>query len=130
MKLGDIYVWTTDQAIGYAQRRKYHMYVGDAGWRQSGHAFLFISKADYGGDYLITKNDYPFFPLEQSYVSCGNIVVYADADLDNFNPEYCGRLSKAHMIELRDVVSVSEVMEQWQINLVCNCLAAAHQLPG
>jgi hypothetical protein len=60
MNAGDIHVWDTDQATGYAIRRKYHVYLCEAGWRAEGHAFLFISSANYGCDYKMRFADYLF----------------------------------------------------------------------
>ena len=122
MNVGDIFVWVTNQAIGYEARKKYHVYLCDAGWRAEGHAFLFISKADYGGDYAIRKADYGFLSLEISFVSCNSIVCYSEADLLAARPQKVGQLSKAHLAELVRVISDSDIMEQWQINLACNAL--------
>ena len=126
MKLGEIYFWDTDKASGHDQRWKYHVYLCEAGWRADGHAFLFINKANYGGDYTIHQADYPFFPLPVSYVSCSNVVTYTDAELATARPEFKGCLSKDHMIALRNTVLASEVMEQWQIDLAATALAAAY----
>lgn len=125
MILGEIYRWDTDQAIGHVLRRKYHIYLGEAGWRVDGHAFLFISSADYGGDYPLSKVDYPFFTNPLSYVSCNGIVSYSDAELAFADPQLMGSLSPLHLAALRNAVAASETMEGWQINLVCNFLAAA-----
>ena len=125
MKLGEIYVWVTDQAFGHQVRRKYHIYLCEAGWRTQGHAFLFISSADYGGDYPIRNADYGFLKNEVSYVSCGNIVTYSDDEVAAAKPEKVGSLSLGHLKDLYQAVAASETMEQWQIDLVCKALKPA-----
>jgi hypothetical protein len=65
MQVGEIYFWNTDKAAGRDSRDKYHLYIGECSW-EDGHAFLFISKADYGGDFSIHKKDYGVFPLDVS----------------------------------------------------------------
>jgi hypothetical protein len=121
MKLGEIYVWDTPKAAGHESRRKYHVYVCPADWRD-GHTFLFVSKADYGGDFAISNKDYPFFPLPTSYISCGSIVCYEDAELAAVKPKLEGQLSKEHMTALYHAIAASETMEQWKILRVCNAL--------
>jgi len=125
MNLGEIYRWVTDQAIGYAARPKYHIYLCEAGWRADGHAFLFINKSNYGSDYPIKKSDYNFFPLPVSYISCSDIVTYSDFEIKKINPQRLGVLSNAHMVELYSAIASSETMVQWQIDLVCDALKAA-----
>jgi hypothetical protein len=121
MKLGEIYYTETDQALGHALRNKYHVYIGPADW-QGGHTFLFISKSDYGGDYKITKKDYPFLPLDESYISCGGAVFYTDEQLAAFSEKPVGQLTNEHMKELYNAVHVSETMVAWQIKRICNAL--------
>lgn len=122
MKLGEIYLWETDQAKGHESRDKYHLYIRDATWRTQAHTFLFINKSDYGGDYRVTKADYDFFTLKESYVSCGSIVTYTDQKLADFKPEYKGRLSIKHLKELHDAVAASETLEGWKINMICDVI--------
>jgi hypothetical protein len=122
MKTGDIFVWVTDRAQGHALRKKYHVYICDAGWRAEGHAFLFVNKSDFNGGYAIRKADYNFFDLDTSYVGLSNIVTYSDANLASFRPEHLGRLTQPHMAELHSAIAGSEIMEQWQIALVCDAL--------
>jgi hypothetical protein len=124
MNLGEIYLWVTNQAIGYESRRKYHIYLCDAGWRVDGHAFLFISKTNYGGDYPIKSSDYRFLPLETSYVSCNNIITYSESELQKLDQQPLGVLSKKHMVELFNFIAGSDTMEQWQIDLACKALKA------
>jgi len=68
MNLGEIFVWETEKALGFAIRKKYHVFICSGDW-QADNTFLFISKSDYGGDYPISNKDYPFLPLVTSYIS-------------------------------------------------------------
>lgn len=125
MNVGEIYYWSTDQAVGYQRRFKYHIYIGDAGWREDGKAFLFINRDNYNGfDYPLYKADYPFFTSDVSFVSCNNLVVYPEEYLGLVHPQFMGTMAKEHLLELRDAVARSEVMEHWQIALVCGVLDA------
>ena len=65
MNLGEVYYWVTDQAAGYTTRPKFHVYLCEVGWESEGdHAFLFINKSNYGGDYYaISNTDYDFLTL-------------------------------------------------------------------
>jgi hypothetical protein len=121
MVLGDIFLWDTTHAIGHDRRWKYHVYVCGADWRE-GHTFLFISKADYGGDYKITKADYPFLDLEFSFVSCGNIVCYDDQELGAFPQKPLGRLTRAHLRDLYASIVASDTMVEWEKQRVCNAI--------
>lgn len=125
MKVGEIFVWITDQAAGHERRRKFHVYIGEAGWRDDGHAFLFISSGDYGGDYCIRQDDYGFLTKAVSYVSTQSLVVYPDAMLTAGAPARVGQLRREHMGELREAVARSEIMERWQIRLVCEAIDRA-----
>ena len=118
---GEIYVWDTDQALGYDIKRKFHVYICEAGRRADGHAFLFISSANYVGDYKILSADYAFL-VRDSFVSCRGIVTYPDADIVAAKPQLIGRLSKVHMAKLFKAISASEAMVSWQIRLCCEAL--------
>jgi hypothetical protein len=97
MQVGEIYYWNTDKAAGHDSRFKYHVYIGEC---EDGHAFLFISKADYGGDFAIHKKDYSFFPLAVSYIMLsGHCALYRSRTKDGA-PELKGRLTKPHMQQL------------------------------
>src|SRR5712671_1955501 len=104
MLVGEIYYWDTNKAAGHDSRFKYHLYIGESA-RDDGHAFLFINKADYGGDFALSKNDYSLFPLGTSYIGLGNIVCYSDQELADAAPELKGRLTAAHMKELFNAVA-------------------------
>ena len=67
MKVGEIYYWVTDKAVGYSTRPKYHVFICEADWEEE-NTFLFISKTNYNGDYAISNINYNFLPLPISYV--------------------------------------------------------------
>lgn len=121
MNVGEIYVWESTQAIGHAVKRKYHVYLCEAGWRAEGHAFLFISSGDYGSDYKITATDYPFL-VRDSFVSCGGIVTYPEAELLIAKPLLVGVLLKHHLSELYGAIRNSETMTGWQVAMCCEAL--------
>jgi hypothetical protein len=123
MKIGDIYIWETDRAKGHNLRRKFHLYIGEAGWRDDGHAFLFISSNDYGGDFQIFQTDYNFLTKENSYISCNGIVVYPVSELERVAPIKVGTLRTADAANLHAAIAGSETMEQWQIRLCCDAVA-------
>jgi hypothetical protein len=122
MQVGEIYFWNTDKAKGHDSRDKYHVYIGEC---DEGHAFLFISKADYGGDFAVHKKDYNFFPLEISYISLSGIVAYSDQELKDATPELKGRLTNDHMRQLFNAVAGSKTMVNREILLVGNALKIA-----
>ena len=76
MLVGEIYFWDTNKVKGHDSRDKYHLYIGECQW-EDGHAFLFINKADFGGNFALAKRDYGFFPLETSYVGLSGIICYS-----------------------------------------------------
>jgi hypothetical protein len=93
------------------------------GWRNRGFAFLFVNKSNsYGNGYELRRLDYDFFPLAFSYVSCGGLVFYSQEELDDFEPEYVGRLSDAHLGELCRFIEDSETMPGREIQLACEAL--------
>ncbi len=122
MIVGEIYVWNTDKAQGHELRWKYHLYIGEAGWREEGHAFLFINKANYGEDFEISRTDYGFLTLDVSYICCTSIVTYTDSELSDCSPVKVGQLHNAHAKNLHTVLVDSEFMEGWQIKLCCSAL--------
>ena len=121
MKIGEIYVWDSDQALGHAIRRKFHVYIGEAGWRADGHALLFISSANYGADYKICAADYPFLARD-SFVSCSAIVTYSENQLTVAKPQLVAALTAPHLAELFAAIRDSSTMVGWQINLCCDFL--------
>jgi hypothetical protein len=124
MNVGEIFYWVTDQAKGHESRPKYHLYICEGDWEED-NTFLFISKADYGGDYKIKKADYPFFELDESYISCGSIVTYSDDRLSKFDQKPLGKLSKQHLGELHQAILDSDTMEGRLIKRVCNAIRPA-----
>lgn len=124
MQLGDIFLWNTDQAAGFAARDKYHVYICESDWR-AGHTFLFVSKANYGCDYEILKADYGFFPLEKSYISCTGIIQYNDQELAAFPNQPLGRLLPKHLSELCAAIMSGGAMAEWEMLRVCNAINAA-----
>jgi hypothetical protein len=121
MNFGEVYIWETTQAQGHDLRKKYHIYLCAADWRE-GHTFLFISKSDYGGDHKITKAECPFLPLEVSYISCSSLVFYTDDKLASFSKTPVGKLSKELLKKLYNSIHASETMVGWQISRACNAL--------
>lgn len=122
MNVGDIYVWETARATGHDLRRKYHLYIGEAGWRDDGHAFLFISSNDYGGDFQILQTDYGFLTKERSFISCTGIVVYPIVELNTYSMVKIGRLRQVDAHGLHSALAGSDTMEQWQIALCCSAI--------
>lgn len=123
MITGEIYYWITNRALGHDARPKYHVYLSEADWHEEGYAFLFINKSNnYGGDYEIQKADYEFFTLPYSYISCGDLVFYTDADLALCSPELKGRVANSHLAELYHAILASETMVEWKIRLACQAL--------
>jgi hypothetical protein len=124
MNLGDIFYWVTDKAIGHAARPKYHVYVCPPDWVDD-HTFLFINRGMYGEDFKITKNDYPFLDFPDSYISCGSIVSYSDAELASFDKKPKGQITKSHLREICLKIADSDTMERQQIKRICEALNKA-----
>jgi hypothetical protein len=124
MNLGDIFYWITDRAIGHDARAKYHVYVCPPDWVDE-HTFLFINRGPYGDDYRITKADYPFLDFPDSYISCGSIVSYSDAELASFDMNPIGQISKDHLRQICLAVADSKTMERQQIKRICEALNKA-----
>lgn len=124
MKTGDVFYWETGRAIGHEVRKKYHVYICDGDWRHQGKIFLFINKSNAHQGYLITNPPYNFLTLQESYISCTGIVAYSDSEMGLLSRTRVGSILKAHLLELRNVIAGSDVMEKHAINLVCNALDA------
>src|SRR5262249_50902723 len=116
--------WNTDKAAGYDSRDKYHLYIGECSW-EDGHAFLFINKADYGGDPPLHKKKYEFFPLPINYFGFGKIIFYTDRELQEATPELKGCLTKDHMQQLFNAVAGCKKMVTREALLVGNALKVA-----
>jgi len=124
MFLGEIYFWNTEKVAGRDSRFKYHLFVCEPEWPLD-HTFLYINSADYGGDYAIQKNDYPFFSNDTSYVGINGVVCYTDQELKAGNPSLKGQLSKPHLQALFHVILQSGKMPGREEKIVCNALKAA-----
>lgn len=123
MNVGEIYYFISTQAAGHNLRPKYHIYIGELGWRLDGQAFLFINRNNFDNDYPLKKSDYGFFTEDVSFVS--GLVSYSASELAAANPAKKGALSKQHLKELHDAIAASNTLEGYLINLVCNALRAA-----
>src|SRR5690349_2864608 len=103
MKLGEIFYWETDKAIGHKTRWKYHVFICEAdGW--DGHTFLLVNKVGWGDDLEIKKADYAFLTYDTSYVGCNGIVAYTDEELKGFENKPVGRLSTEHLKALFNIL--------------------------
>lgn len=127
MKLGEVFRFTSDQAIGHALREKMHVFVCQTEHHRAPdeYAFLYISKADHSGCFPITQADYPKLLEYDSYISCGNMVFYSRDYLNAAKLLHEGTISNAHLVQLRNHLAVHDVMETWQINVACGALAQA-----
>lgn len=121
MKLGEVFVWETDKAIGHDLRKKLHIYIcQEDGF--NGHTFLFISSTYYDGDFEIKKSDYDEFLDHDSFVSLGRIIVYSTSELKAFSPKPVGKIRTDHLQQLFHAVQGSPTMEGRDIKRVCNAL--------
>jgi hypothetical protein len=120
MKLGEVLLWETDQALGHSSRSKLHIFICEEDGFD-GHTFLFISSADYGGDFKVSKSDYNFLSYD-SFVSIGRIVCYTTEQLATYKIESVGQMKKEHLQQLFHAVQGSETMEGKDIKRVCNVL--------
>jgi hypothetical protein len=120
MKLGEVFIWETDQALGHQTRNKFHIFICEED-AADGHTFLFISSTDYGSDFQILQTDYGFL-THDSFISIGRIVCYTEIQLAAFKKKSVGQISKEHLQQLFNVVQGSETMEVKDIKRVCNAL--------
>jgi hypothetical protein len=120
MKLGDIFYWITEKAIGYDSRPKYHIYICPAdAWDD--HTFLLINKSQYGDALKITKAEYSFLQHD-SYVGCTDVVSYTDSELASFGSKPVGQLTKEHLQALFNILADPHTMERKQAKRLCNAL--------
>lgn len=119
--------FTSDQAIGHALREKMHVYLGvtDHFRASAEHAFMFISKANYGGCFPLAQTDYDQFLQYDSYISCGNLVFYKREFLIAAKMKKVGEISSADLAVLHGHVADNEFMPGWEIGIACNALKAA-----
>jgi hypothetical protein len=113
-------LWETDQALGHEIRNKIHIFICEED-AFDGHTFLFISSADYGGDFKLLQSEYEFL-THDSFVSIGRIVCYTDTQLATYKIKAVGQLTKEHLQKLFHTVQGSETMEGKDIKRVCNAL--------
>ncbi len=122
MKIGDVFFWESDQAIGYDLRNKYHVYITEGDWRTQGEIFLFVNKSNASLGYRITNPPYFFmtkFPV--GYISCTGVIPVPTETAAKFGPP-CGKILDTHLRELRDFVAASDVMSEYDIQLVCKAI--------
>jgi hypothetical protein len=124
MNLGQVFKFTTDQAVGHHQRNKIHIFLTttDHFRAPQENVFLFISSGDYGNCFPIKKSDYATLLDHDSYISCGNLVFYSDNDLKNVGSTI-GQISNDHLKALHSHLVGHQVMPGWQIKIACNALA-------
>jgi hypothetical protein len=120
MNIGDVFYWTTDKAVGHASRAKFHIYICPPDWVDD-HTFLFINKGMYGGDYKLTRSDYPFLSYD-SYISSFGIVTYDDATIATFDATVKGTITNAHLKEIMHVLNGSKTLERQQKTRICAAL--------
>lgn len=123
MKLGDVFYWETQKAVGHDSRSKFHVYICAAdNWDD--HTFLLINKSPWGDELKITKADYPFLSYD-SYIGCNGVVTYTDAELAKFDKKPVGTISKNHLKALFNILADPEAMEVMQAKRLCGALKAA-----
>jgi hypothetical protein len=125
MQVGEIYYWDTQKAAGHASRFKYHVFISEPDGIFQDHLFLFISSADYGSDFAISKTDYPFFTNATSYISVGGVIQYSDSELKAAAPQLKGRMTQQHMQDLFNAILKAGKMPGREEKCVCNALKAA-----
>jgi hypothetical protein len=120
MKLGEVYVWETDKASGYAWRDKMHVFICDADGPND-DTFLFISSNDWCADYPLSASNYPFLNHD-SFIACSVTVTYSEHELQDCKPKLLGQLSQADLQGLYKAIAASETMEQRDVVRLCNVL--------
>jgi hypothetical protein len=75
----------------------------------------------YGGDYKLTRSDYPFLSYD-SYVSSFGIVTYDDATIATFDATAKGTITNAHLKEIMHVLNGSKTLERQQKTRICAAL--------
>jgi hypothetical protein len=127
MKLGEVFRFSSDQAVGHAARRKIHIFLTKTDHHRAPaeNVFLFISSGDYGGCFPIRKADYGNILDHDSFVSCGNLVFYTDEYLSAKAGETVGQIARSHLKSLHGHLVDHDTMPFWQIQIACGALAAA-----
>ncbi len=121
MKLGEVFLWVTDKALGHENRKKFHIFICEEDGLD-GHTFLFISSDHYRHDFKIEQADYEDFLTHDSSISLGRIICYSDEELKRFRIERVGKIKKTHLQKLFHKVQGSETMTGRDIKRVCNAL--------
>ncbi len=123
MKLGDVFYWVTEKAIGHDSRAKYHIYICDAdAWDDN--TFLLINKSPWGDELKITKANYPFLDYD-SYIGCNGVVTYTDAELVALDKNPVGQIRQDDLKALFNILADPLAMEAKQAKRLCNALKAA-----
>jgi hypothetical protein len=123
MKLGDVFYWITEKAIGHDSRAKYHIYICDAdAWNDN--TFLLINKSPWGDELKITKVDYPFLDYD-SYIGCNGVVTYTDTELAALDKNPVGQIRREDLKALFNILADPLAMEAKQAKRLCNALKAA-----
>lgn len=127
MKLGEVFQFTSDQAVGHRARSKIHVFLTKTDHHRASaeNAFLFISSANYGGCYPIAQADYGAFLDHDSFISCSNLVFYSDAYLNSHASAKAGDISLPHLKSLHGHLVDHDTMAFWQIQIACKALSAA-----
>lgn len=128
MQVGGIYKWATNKARGHTSRTKYHVFIGRN--QQNKCVFLFInSENTYGEGFELKKTDYSFFTKSSSYIGCTSTVKYSAHEIKLINKiESVGLLEQPDIPRLIQHLQDSEVMEQRDIDFICECLKHAIKL--
>lgn len=116
-KVGDIFKFVTEKAIGHETRDKYHVAIA-----LSKGAMLFISSNPFEGAMKIDRSDWPEMPKEESYISCSSLLRYTKDNLDGITPISAGRLSDACLRRLEKHVASSYTLEIREIDIILTAL--------
>ena len=116
-KVGDIFKFVTEKAIGYETRDKYHVAI-----ELSKGAMLFISSDPFEGAMRIDRNDWAEMPKEESYISCSSLLRYTRHDFDGITPTAAGRLSDDCLTRLEAHVASSYTLEIREIDIILDAL--------
>ena len=111
-KVGDIFKFVTEKAIGHETRDKYHVAIA-----LSKGAMLFISSDPFEGAMKIDRNDW-----EESYISCSGLLRYTKDDLEGVTPVPAGRLSDDCLRRLEGHVASSYTLEIREIDIILTAL--------
>lgn len=122
MKLGEVFIWETQQVKGFEKRKKRHIYVYSEGGM---HVFLFINSAEYWCDHKILKANYDDFLDYDSYVGGNGVAAYSNDYIKALNLQPVGQITPEDLKKIRDAIIKAETMEQREAVKVCAALAAA-----